>query len=226
MTNNIEYSFEKLFYTNLTEDEIKLELNINYKEYKRLLDLTKEKYGLPKSYRRCPHKYYKYDKNSYYLLKIKNDDFSIMGYYPIKSIAEEEYGKLSSDDGYVYVVEKASDENMRKLIYFGYINLSWNWEKIIQRTQLPYHKFYALLNQIKKEHNITINNKDRFIYHTSEGYYVVRRYVKGRNNYYGKFKDYKLAVHIRDYLESIGWDKEVWLKNKEDVLYDYYNILK
>lgn len=210
-------TFKELFYTNLTESEIKQRLGLDYKEYRLLLGDVKRELGLPSSYRRRPQQYGHYDKDSYYILKKSCNDFEIIGYYPVMSVALEVLDTIKGDVGFTYKVDKASDDNLKAIIVFGYITLKYNWEKIMGRMQLPYHKFYSLLNLVKKEHHISNNNPYRFVYKTGNGY-IVRRNVKGRVLGFGNYTNRRVACLVRDYVESIGWDVDVWEENKSEVL--------
>lgn len=209
-------AFKRLFYTNLTENEIKHELGLDYKEYRSLLRDVKHELGLPSSYRRRPQQYGRYDKDSYYILKKCSTDFEIIGYYPVRSVALELVSTFEGDSGFTYVVEEASDNNLKSIIEWGYIRLGFNWENLISRMKLPYHKFYSLLNLVKIESRVSSNNPYRFVYKMGDGY-VVRRTVKGKVLGFGSYKDRKSACLVRDYLESVCWDVGVWDEHKLEV---------
>ena len=208
--NDKEKLFREYFYSNLTASELKSLLNLNYKEYKELSDRTKKYFNLPSSYRRQPHKYFKYEKDSYYILMINNTDFQILDYYPRKILAEKELGNIDEDMDYIYCIEKATDDNLIHLIEFGYLTLGWNWELLLAKTKLPYSKFYKLLNTVKKLNNCNINRSDRYIYQLPNGEYRVSRTFEGKQSSFGVYENKEFAIRVRDYLESIGWDKELW----------------
>ena len=118
---------KKLFYSNLTSTEIQSKLNINNDEYKTLLLEVKQELGLPSNYRRTPHRYGKYVKNSYFIKKyIGSDDFEIITYAPTREDAEDKL-RLFDDGVSVYTIEQATDEHMKELIKHDYFNRKLHW---------------------------------------------------------------------------------------------------
>ena len=216
--------FKKLFYTSLTETEIKELLKLNYKEYKDLLKAVKGELGLPSSYRRKPKRYWKYTKDSYYILKMSEDTFEeIICYCPTFEIAQDKLENMLLDEDYTYIIEQASDDNLVRLIYDEYYIKGNNWEGIMSKFKLPYHKFYSLLSTVKSE--LGVNNRttrnDRFIYEYSPTKkFVIKKYISGKYVNYGYYDSKEIAIRVRDYLESIGWDYDLWLNNKSDVMED------
>lgn len=214
--------FKKLFYSNLTEAEIKEVLNINYREYRQLLKEVKKELGLPSNYRRQPKRYWEYTEDSYYILKRdRNEDFEILCYCPTKELAEIKLSKLSLEEDCTYEINKANDKNLMNLIYTEYYINGNNWEGIIKKCKLPYHKFYDLLSIIKAESgnsNIILGNK-RFIYEYSPTKkFVVKKYVHGKYVNFGYYDDVDIAIHVRNYLESINWNFNLWKNNKTRVV--------
>ena len=179
--DNKKEEFKKLFYSNLTEAEIKEALDINYKEYKALLNQVKEELGLPTYYRRKPKRYWRYEEDAYYILERLDGDFKIISYCPTKEVAEIKVSNMV--DGGDYVIEKATDENLLKLIRYEYVNKKNNWEGIMKKCKLPYHKFYYLLKIVKlelgKKDNAVCEN--RFVYkYTPTKKYVIKKYLNGK----------------------------------------------
>lgn len=213
--------FKKLFYSNLTETEIKKRLNINYKVYRELLNEVKTELGLPSDYRRKPNLYWKYTEDSYYILKKDYDnDFEIISFCPTKEIAEEHMKSMELDENYTYEIYKATDENLINLIYIEYYINKNNWEGIISKCKLPYHKFYNLLSIIKKSNNSKRNlSNNRFVYEYSPTKkFVVKKYINGKYINFGYYDTKDIALHVRDYLESINWNFYVWEDNKTRVV--------
>lgn len=220
MTSKKE-EFKKLFYSNLTEAEIKELLNINYKEYRELLLETKKDLGLPSNYRRQPKRYWKYTDDSYYILqKNKDNEVEILGYCPTKEIAEIKLNNMELNEECVYEINEATNENLLPLIYEEYYLRRNNWEGIIKKLKLPYHRFYYLLNILKKELNVDSNIfENEFIYEYSPTKkFIVKKYVNGKYVNFGYFDDENTAKYVRDYLESINWDYNLWQSNKTQVV--------
>lgn len=207
--------FKKLFYSTLTEAEIKEVLGINHGEYRELLREVKLELGLPTSYRRKPKRYWKYSEESFYILKRTGDDFEIISYCPTKEIAQIKLDNLglSADDYKCYEIGQATDENLLKLIKEEYLDRKNNWEGIMKKCKLPYHKFYYLLNLLKKElgrEENTVRDK-RFIYkYAPTQKFVIKKYVNGKYVIFGYYDDLDMAIKIRDYLETINWDMKLW----------------
>lgn len=180
-----------------------------------MLKRTKAYYNLPQSYRRQPHKYWKYDKDSYYILKINHNDFEILGYYPREEFAYKDFEEYQSDEplinegGYIYCIEKATDVNLKKLLEFGYFTLQLNWETLIKKTGIPYHKFYKLLRDVKKKNKMNSNHTDRYVYFV-DGEYRVSRTFNGKQKSFGMYPNKEYAILVRDYLERIDWDVDLW----------------
>jgi len=226
--NSKKEEFKKLFYSNLTEFEIKQKLNLNYKEYRGLLNDVKKELGLPLSYRRTPKNYGSYTKDSYYILKRKNDEFEIISYCPTKQSAEHKLNKeMNLNDDCIYEIKQANDENLMELIYEEYCIKKNNWEGIIQKCKLPYHKFYYLLSIIKQNLQITHLNTyrdKRFIYkYRPTKKFVVKKYVNGKYVHFGYYDNEDTAIHVRNYLESINWNFSLWENNKSKVVGEILN---
>ena len=130
--------------------EIQTKLNINNEEYKTLLLEVKKELGLPSSYRRTPHRYGKYVKNSYFIKKYNgSDDFEIITYAPTLEDAEDKL-QLFDDGISVYKIEQATDEHMKELIKEDYFTKKLHWNDILKKYQIPYHKFYRNgINKLK-----------------------------------------------------------------------------
>ena len=216
--------FKKLFYSDLTEAEIKEVLNINYKEYKQLLNQVKQELGLPTYYRRKPKRYWKYNSESYYILKKLDNDFEIISYCPTEEVAEVKVNNMNDD--YEYIIDKATDDNLLNLIRDEYVDKKNNWEGIMRKCKLPYHKFYYLLNIIKTELGKTDNAvcENRFVYkYTPTKKFVIKKYIDGRYVTFGYYDDEKSAYAIRNYLEEINWDIDLWNDNKSNVVGELLN---
>ena len=133
---------------------------------------------------------------------------------------------ISRDEDSVYIVEQATDDNLVKLIKEEYWDKKSNWEKIIQKCKLPYHKFYYLLNLIKDENGKLDNavRDKRFIYkYTPTQKFVIKKYINGKYVSFGYYDDEETAVKVRDYLEKINWDINVWEYNKNSVVGELAN---
>ena len=61
---------KKLFYSNLTSIELQKKLDLTHDDYSKLLSEVKKDLGLPSNYRRTPHRYGKYVKDSYFIKNI------------------------------------------------------------------------------------------------------------------------------------------------------------
>ena len=231
--NNEKENVEKLkelFDSSLTEFEIKQKLNLSNSEYHKILKIVKKELGLPSNYRRSPRSYDKYNPQSYYVLSATGDDLEILTYRPSKKSAEDylkEYLKDNREDigsvGYTdYRVEKATDENMMKIIRELYSNQKMNWENIIQKTKLPYHVFYDFLNNLKKESNTIqnqTNNEHRYIYYYHPtNKYVIRKRINGKYKCYGYYPSREEAEHMRSYLEANNWDVELFKENRYKIM--------
>ena len=209
---------EQLFFTPLNAFEIKNILGLTNTEYNKLLTIVKNDLGLPSSYKRNPRKFNKYSKNSYYIGKIINseNEIEIICYSPTKSGAEEKLNELKHT-GDEFIIGKASDENMKKLISRDYYEKHQKWDKIMNKYKLPYHSFYKLLNEIKLERN-NIHTRTtktmRYIYqYNNKPLWEIRKSFNGKQKSYGVFNELDLAIIIRNYLESIDWN----LKEKGDI---------
>lgn len=218
---------KRLFYSNLTSTEIQSKLNINNDEYKTLLQEVKEELGLPSNYRRTPHRYGKYVKNSYFIKKyIGSDDFEIITYAPTLEDAEDKL-RLFDDGISVYTIEQATDEHMKKLIKHDYFTRKLHWNDILKKYQIPYHKFYDLLNQIKTEMgliNSRTANKNRYIYkYKRNGKYFIRKNIHGKRKGFGYYNDLDVAVKVRDKLEEISWNVTRWHNEREKIIEEAEN---
>lgn len=217
---------KKLFYSDLTELEIKEILNITHKEYRDLLLEVKQELGLPSSYRRKPKRYWKYNEESYYILKRTVDDFEVLSYCPTEEIAKIKLDNMKQDDDCIYIIKKATDENLIELVKYEYLNKKSNWEQIIRKCKIPYHKFYYLLNIIKEENGIIDNavRDKRFIYkYTPTQKFVIKKYINGKYVNFGYYDSEENAFKIRDYLEKINWDINKWKSNKYRVVGELAN---
>ena len=222
---NLKSEFKKLFYSNLTESEIKKELGLTYSEYQSLLHDVKKELGLPSSYRRKPNLYSKYNKDSYYILEhnISTDDYNIITYRPSFDSAKYELEKIlkNSEMFNEYTINKASDEKLLKLIEYLFYTKKYNWEIIISKLQIPYHKFYELLNILKKDKqdNSQSNRDKRFIYYYNRNQtYTIKKIINGKYCSFGYYDDLETAKHMRNYLESINWNIELFHQHKKEKL--------
>ncbi len=218
--------FKKLFYSDLTETEIKEVLGLNYKEYKELLLEVKKELGLPSSYRRKPKRYWKYNEDSYYILKRTDNDFEVVSYCPTKEIAEIKLNNMSKEDNVIYIIDKASDENLIELVKEEYLDKKQNWEMIIRKCKIPYHKFYYFLNKIKEENGKVDNaiGDKRFVYkYAPTQKFIIKKYINGKYVNFGYYDDERTAVKVRDYLEKINWDINKWESNKYSVVGELVN---
>lgn len=218
---------KRLFYSNLTSIELQRRLDITNEEYQKLLHEVKNELGLPSSYRRTPHRYGKYVKDSFFIKKYSTkDEYLVISYAPTIEDAENKLRIL--DDGIsVYEIEQATDEHMKELIKKDYFEKHMLWSDILRKYQMPYHKFYSLLNQIKEENGLkdTRTAKDtRYIYkYKRNGRYLIRKNIKGKPQAFGYYKDIDIAVHVRDYLEDIHWNVTKWKNNREKVVKEAEN---
>lgn len=213
---------KKLFYSNLTSIEIQSKIGLNNEEYKTLLLEVKKELGLPSNYRRTPHRYGKYVKDSYFIKKYNGvDDFEIITYAPTQEDAEAKL-QLFDDGVSVYRIEQATDEHMKELIHEDYFIKEIQWNEIIKKYQIPYHKFYDLLNQIKEEKGLINSrtvNKNRYIYkYKRNGKYFIRKNIHGKRKGFGYYTDLDVAVRVRDYLEEISWNLTKWQNEREQII--------
>lgn len=226
---NLKNEFKKLFYTTKSASEIREELGLTYTEYNKLLRECKKDLGLPTSYKRNPLSFTKYSKYNYYILEydILKEMYKINCYRPSLECAKEKLNKIlmENDNGFIdYDIEKATDENLLQLINYEFYIKKNNWEDIMIRLQLPYHKFYDLLNILKskKGDKNKTNRKTRFIYKYSPSKFVVKKNIQGRIVSFGYYDSHEDAMKIRDFLEENDWDINLYyklkLKNFEGVI--------
>ena len=218
---------KKLFYSNLTSIELQKKLDLTHDDYSKLLSEVKKDLGLPSNYRRTPHRYGKYVKDSYFIKKyITADEFEIVSYAPTQEDAEIKL-RLFDDGVSIFEIEQATDEHMKKLIETDYYTKKMLWSDILKKYQIPYHKFYELLNEIKKEHGLedTRTTKNtRYIYkYKPTGKYLIRKNIKGKPRAFGYYKTIDAAVHVRDYLETISWNVTKWMNEREKVVEEAEN---
>ena len=211
---------KKLFYTNNSSQEIRDILGIDLITYNILIKEVKEEFGLPEEYRRTPHLYGKYTKNSFFILEEKKDDFEIIGYYPTLKSANSFKNELTKTYSNNYTVYDATDENLKNLLKKDYFTDKHSNE-LMKKYQLPYHKFYSLLNEVKKELGVSENrvtNSLKYIYKYSPTKYVIKKTVNGKIRSYGYYNDITVAIYARNYLEKIGWDKDQWEVDKPRII--------
>lgn len=215
--SNLKDIFRGYFYSPYTEYQIKNMLGLSNSEYQSLLKDAKEYFDLPLSYRRQPSLYDKYSKNNYFLLShdLKKDDYSILLYRPTYELVESELENISLKKDFNYSIHKVDDDFFIELIGFLYYEKKDNWESIIQKLNMPYHKFYFLLSKVKR--NSSNSNRDsRFIYkYKRNGSYVILKTVNNKRVNFGYYPDIDTARKMRDYLESIDWDIEEFHENKK-----------
>lgn len=214
---NLKIEFRKLFYSNLTESEIKAELGLTTMEYRDLYKWVKETDDLPKGYRRRPSRYSSYNQYSYYICKYDKimDEYTILSYCRSQEDAEKELREIVFNEDYEYFIEQATDKNLKRLIEHEYYVNNHNWEYMMLAFKLPYHKFYGLLNSLKVEYNdnTNTNRANRFIYnHKPSKSFVIKKIVHGHPCYYGSYKDLNEAIRVRDYLETVNWDNDAYHK--------------
>ena len=215
---NLKIEFKKLFYSNLTESEIKQELGLTTMEYRDLYAWVKTSDNLPKNYRRRPTRYGSYNQYSFYLCRhnLLDDEYFIISYSRSKEDAEKELHKIPYNKDYEYLVEQATDENLKRIIEHEYYVKNHNWEYLLWSLQLPYHKFYELLNCLKDEYNDNANSNrvNRFIYkHKPSRTFVVKKIIHGHPRYFGSYKELEEAIRVRDYMESVDWDTDAYQKH-------------
>ena len=212
--------FKKLFFTNKTRSEIKRILCLTQKEYQILFNQTKKEFELPKNYRRQPQRYGLYIQDSYYLYETKeeDDDVEIKTYIPsfpaAKYVAENTYQNK-------VLIEKATEDNIKKLIYDEFFIKKNNWEMIMMKLKLTYQVFYKLLNDVKQSTSVDFNKTnrdDRYIYKYNEKTYYIRKFVNGKYKNFGYYHDKEIAIKIRNYLENINWNIELFNQTKEDII--------
>ena len=109
-----------------------------------------------------------------------------------------------------------------KLIQEDYYDKNMVWSDILKKYQMPYHKFYELLNLIKSEKGLkdTRTAKDtRYIYkYNRTGRYLIRKNIQGKPKGFGYYPNLDVAVKVRDYLEKISWNNVKWQSEKEKVV--------
>ena len=214
---NLKTEFKKLFYSNLTESELKKEMGLTTTEYRELYAWVKESDNLPKSYRRKPSRYSSYNQYSFYICRhdLITDEYIIIAYRLDEESALNELSNIISMDTEEYIVEQATDENLKKLIKHEYYDNHKNWESIMDCLQLPYHKFYYLLNEIKNEVNDNTNSNrvNRFIYrHNPSKRFIIKKIINGHPSYFGSYKNFDDAIKVRDFLESVNWNDDAYRK--------------
>lgn len=224
---NTKELFQKLFFSNLRNSEIKNRLGLSNEEYSKLVDETKKELGLPDNYRRTPNRYENYNKYSYYILEedLEKNDYRIILYRPTLKLCKEELLKIMNKKTSIhkeYSVEKASDDNLKRLISILYFDNYENWEDILIKLKLPYHKFYQLLNELKKDHKVRnnrTNRRNRFVYEfqPTQKYVIVKNINKERINF-GYYDTEEIAIRVRDYLEENNWDMNLLNKNKDKII--------
>lgn len=211
---------KKLFFTQLSSAELKNILEVDDTEYNKLLTVVKQELGLRSTYNRRPERFGKYDMDAYFLQLLTPDGFSINGYYNTIDDALKLKDELSTSNKYTEIrVLKATDENLIKLLYADYYS-DLNSPELREKYGLPYHKYYKLLEKLRKKYNISharTNNPHRFIYRSHEDYYIVKQ-TGGQHNYYGRYEDYESAKKVRDYMEEHDWNHKHWRKNKIEIL--------
>lgn len=218
---------KRLFYSNLTSIDLQNRLKINNAEYLELLHEVKQELGLPSNYRRVPHRYGKYVKNAYFIKKyIDENDFEILAYSPTYEDAEIKLRLF--DDGISFLeIDQATDEHMMELIEEDYFTKGETWNNIIQKYQMPYHKFYDLLKKVKKSRGLESNRTAedmRYIYkYNKNGKFIVRKNLNGKPHGFGYYKTRDVAVRVRDYLETISWNLSKWQSEKEKVVREAEN---
>ena len=212
---------KKLFYSNLTSYEIQNYLNLTQNEYNHLLAEVKKDIGLPTNYRRVPSKISEYKDGKYYIAhKTDGTDFEIISYAPTEQYALDLLEYYDYDNKEDYFVDKATEEHMLDLIEEDYFNREQSWNTIMVKYNLSYHTFYRLLNIVKKERGVTgtrTGKSTRYIYPFANAW-KIRKTVNGKQKDYGVYKELDTAIKIRDYLESINWDKDTWNNTKQDVM--------
>ena len=219
---------KRLFYSNLTSIELQNKLDLNNQEYLELLSEVKQELGLPSTYRRVPHRYGKYVKNAYFIKKYSenNTDFEILTYAPTLEDAE---AKLQLFDDGISILEigQATDEYMMELIQEEYFNKKETGNSIMRKYQMPYHKFYTLLNEVKKNLGVEANRTaedTRYIYkYKKNGKFIVRKNLHGKPHGFGYYSTLDVAVRVRDYLETIAWNLNKWQNEKEKVIQEAEN---
>ncbi len=130
---------KKLFYTNLSSNELRNLLNITQKEYNSLLAQVKKELGLEQTYKRMPSKMNKYGENKYYIGHNINDkEFEIISYAPTREIAEDMLSYYNDDS---YWIGQATEEHMLELIEEAYYTKEQSWNDIMLKYKFGYHTF-------------------------------------------------------------------------------------
>ena len=116
---------------------------------------------------------------------------------------------------------------MKELIQKDYFENNMLWSDMLKKYQIPYMKFYSLLNEIKQKlglENIRTVKNGRYVYrHKKSNSYIVKKNIDGKTENFGYYKEYDVAVHVRDYLEDISWNRTKWLSEKEKVVKEAEN---
>ena len=202
------------YYTTMSSYEIREILGINTTTYNHLLKKVKKELGISETYR-TPRKYNKYHDGCYMIINTLNDN--VHGYYPTLESALLKNSEINNPD---FIVKKITDSEMLNLIRKYYYE-KYSWDQLQSKFKLPYHKLYNFIHTIKEESHLTkqyrINSPHRYIYPYKNGKVFIRKRIDGKSVYFGYYKDYDEAVQIRDYLESIEWNHDLWLSNKDMV---------
>lgn len=204
---------KKYFFTNMISTEIMAKVGLTYNEYNTLLKDVKKDLNLPDCYRRNPRKYGKYHKGCYMVLDTENN---LVDYFPTEEIAIR-----NKDDG--SLVLKADDEELLNLLENDF-DKNISFEELMVKYKLPYHKALDLIKKMKNRKGISTNqnrvtNKYHHIYkYPPNNRLVIKKYIDGKMMNFGYYDDYDDALKMRDYLEEINWNHNIWLANRNNVL--------
>ena len=203
---------KKYFFSDKLSHELIEDLKLNYNEYNLLIREVKKELGLASSYRRNPKTFGKYHKGAYMVVK----DGMILGFYPTMEIAIENGDDdcdvvIASDDELLNIIEKDFDNNM-------------SLDKLMIKYNLPYSKVLDLIKKMKNRKGMSsnqnrTNNKYHHIYrYPPNGKLTIKKFVDGKLISFGYYDNYDDALLMRDYLEKINWERNVWLANRKKIL--------
>lgn len=204
------------YYTTLSSYEIREIVGINTTTYNRLLKTVKKELGIDEKSYRTPRSYNNYHDGCYMIINRLNNN--VHSYHPTLTIALIKNNEINHPD---FIVKQVSDDDMLKLIREDYDKKS-SWDSMQSKYKLPYNRLFDFIHRIKEELKVSkeyrLVNPHHYIYYyppTQKVY--IRKNVDGKKYFYGYYDTYEEAMKIRDYLESIDWDRSYWLANKDNI---------
>lgn len=209
------------YYTTLSSWEIRDIIGISTTTYNRLLKKVKKELGLDENSYRTPRVHNKYHDGCYMIINTLK--MQVHSYHPTLQQALIKNSEINNQD---YVVKQVTDKDILEMIKQEY-DTDYSWDELQSKFKLPYNRLYGFIHSIKEESYSTkeyrVVNPHRYIYsYNVNGKVYIRKRIGKKNHFFGYYDNYDDAMKIRDYLESIGWDYELWLNKKnyikEDIL--------